>query len=281
MSHFHIERMTRNEANTAVDWARKEGWNPGLHDAECFYQTDPHGFFAGKLNNKLIAIGSAVVYDEYFAFCGFYIVDKSYRDQGYGIQLTRARLAYIGDRNAGIDGVLDMVDNYARIGYQFAHNNARYSLDPRQFNLKPDEFLVDLKTVPFAQLMQYDRRYFPASRPKFLAQWIKQDKALALGCVEDQQLKGYGVIRKCYNGYKIGPLFADTASTAQTLFEHLAQHAQGEVVFLDIPESNSLAVDLVNHYGMSKVFATARMYLKGEPKLLLEGIYGITTFELG
>jgi hypothetical protein len=32
---------------------------------------------------------------------------------------------------------------------------------------------------------------------------------------------------------------------------------------------------------MTKVFATARMYLKGAPDLSIEGIYGITSFELG
>lgn len=281
MSDYQIDRMTLPEVAIAVDWARKEGWNPGINDASCFYHTDPHGFFAGKLNGKIIAVGSAVVYDEHFAFCGFYIVDKNYRDQGYGLQLTRARLAYVGDRNAGVDGVLEMVDNYARIGYQFAHNNARYVLEQKSSSLKPDESLVDLNLLPMEQLIHYDLQYFPALRPQFLSTWIKQDHALALGCIENAQLKGYGVIRKCVEGYKIGPLFADSATIAEKLFLHLAQKAQGEAVFLDIPENNPLAVDLVTHYGMSKVFATARMYLKGEPQISIGGIYGITTFELG
>lgn len=281
MNAFHIERMTRDEITIAVDWAKNEGWNPGLNDADCFYQTDPQGFFAGKLDGKIIAVGSAVVYDEQFAFCGFYIVDKEYRDQGYGMQLTQARLAYVGARNAGIDGVLEMVDNYTRIGYRFAHNNARYALEKKHPTAKPDSALVDLKTVPFAQILQYDRQHFPAPRAQFLAGWIKQNKALALGYVTDQQLKGYGVIRKCFAGYKIGPLFADSALIAEQLFTHLVEHAHAAVVYLDIPENNSLAVDLVRHYGMSKVFATARMYLKGAPKIAQQGIYGITTFELG
>ncbi|KTD73063.1 GNAT family N-acetyltransferase [Legionella tucsonensis] len=281
MSQYRIEHMTQEEVSIAVEWARKEGWNPGLNDAECFYHTDPQGFFAGKLNGQIIAVGSAVVYDPCFAFCGFYIVDKKYRSQGYGMQLTRARLLYVGDRNAGIDGVLDMIDNYAHIGYQFAHSNARYALEYTRLTPKPDPNLVELKTVPFEQLTQYDRHYFPAPRPKFLSEWIKQNTALALGYVQEKQLKGYGVIRKCFEGYKIGPLFADTSFIAEKLFEQLVEYAQGETVYLDIPENNPLAVNLVSKYKMSKVFATARMYLKGAPKLSIEGIYGITTFELG
>ncbi|MCW8407754.1 GNAT family N-acetyltransferase [Legionella sp. PATHC035] len=281
MSKYRIERMTRDEVSVAVEWARKEGWNPGLNDAECFYQTDPQGFFAGKLNGQIIAVGSAVIYDEHFAFCGFYIVDKKYRSQGYGMELTRARLAYVGDRNAGIDGVLAMVENYAKIGYQFAHSNARYALEHSQLSPKIDSHLVDLKSVSWDQILQYDRHYFPAPRAKFLSAWIQQNKASAIGYIKENQLKGYGVIRKCFKGYKIGPLFAESPFIAEKLFEQLVDYAHGETVYLDIPENNPLAVDLVNQYRMTKVFATARMYLKGAPKLSNVGIYGVTTFELG
>lgn len=281
MSNYHVERMSLDEVTLAVDWAKREGWNPGLHDAECFYQTDPHGFFAGKLNNQIIAVGSAVIYDEHFAFCGFYIVDEKYRAQGYGMELTQARLAYIGNRNAGIDGILEMTDNYARIGYHFAHHNARYALENTRISPKSLIQLVNLKTIPFEQLADYDRRHFPAPRAKFLVNWIKQSQALALAYIEEDQLQGYGVIRKCFEGYKIGPLFADAPAIANHLFEQLVAHAHGELVFLDIPENNPFAVDLVKHYGMPQVFATARMYLKGVPDLSIEGIYGITSFELG
>ncbi len=281
MANYQVEVMTPAEVKIAIDWAKQEGWNPGLHDAECFYQTDPHGFFAGKLDGNIIAVGSAVVYDDQFAFCGFYIVDKNYRHQGLGMELTRRRLDYVGKRNAGIDGVLDMVDNYARIGYQFAHKNTRYTMANGHFNLSIDPSLIDLKTIPFSELTNYDRRHFPAPRPQFLSCWIKQPQALALGYRQNNQLKGYGVIRKCFSGYKIGPLFADTATIAEKLFEHLVNHAQGEAVFLDIPENNPAAVELVKKYKMNEVFATARMYLKEPPLLPMHEIYGITTFELG
>jgi GNAT superfamily N-acetyltransferase len=281
MAKYHVEPMTRDEVKIAVDWARKEGWNPGLNDAECFYQADPHGFFAGKLNGKIIAIGSAVIYDQHFAFCGCYVVDKDYRNQGYGIKLTQERLGYIGNRNAGLDGVLDMADNYARIGYKFAHNNIRYALKDKPIKALFDPCVLDLPNIPLEQLIQYDRRHFPAPRPQFLRAWINQNTALALGYVQDKQLKGYGVIRKCFDGYKIGPLFADSTSIAETLFTQLAASAQGKTVYLDIPENNPLASELIHKYILLKVSTVARMYLQSPPKLPIENIYGITTLELG
>ena len=232
---YQITRMNQEEVAVAVEWAAKEGWNPGLHDAYCFYQTDPLGFFAGKLNNKIIAVGSAVIYDESFAFCGFYIVDKTYRDKGYGIELTKARLAYIGSRNAGIDGVLEMCDKYQQLGYQFAHNNARFSMEHLEVNLKPNPNIVSASAINFEQLCAYDRAHFPANRPSFLKCWIQQNDALALCFVSENQIQGYGLIRACRQGFKIGPLFADSSEIATTLFQHLGQYAKGQNIFLDIP----------------------------------------------
>ena len=41
---YLVSCMTQDEMSFAIAWAKKEGWNPGLHDEECFYQTDPGDF---------------------------------------------------------------------------------------------------------------------------------------------------------------------------------------------------------------------------------------------
>lgn len=278
---YTIEQMSKDEIKLALDWALKEGWNPGLHDADCFYQVDPNGFFAGKLDGNIIAMGSAVIYDESFAFCGFYIVAEDYRGQGYGLELTKQRLKYIGERNAGIDGVTKMLDKYAQLGYQLAHNNARYSGTIVNPIVKINQAILPLSEINFDLLANYDRKHFPASRTAFLKCWINQPEGVSLGYIKDGELCGYGVIRLCHHGYKIAPLFADNAIIANELFLNLAKHAQGQTIYLDIPENNPNAIDLVKRYYLEKVFETARMYLKAEPQLPIEHIYGITSFELG
>jgi GNAT superfamily N-acetyltransferase len=280
MKKFTIERITEDEMKIIIDWAAKEGWNPGLHDGDCFYQADPHGFFAGKLNGEIIAVGSAVIYDENFAFCGLYIVKPEYRNQGFGIKLTEERLNYVANRTTGIDGVLNMTEKYTIIGYTTAHKNIRFMTNGK-FNFPIPKQIVDLNQVSFQELQDYDRRYFPAPRPSFLQCWISQPKSFALGYLENKKLAGYGVIRKCQEGYKIGPLFADHYQIAEILFQALLTKAQEPPFYLDIPEPNVDAKKLVKQYQMSEVFATARMYRNGQPNLDLSCVYGITSFELG
>jgi len=93
---------------------------------------------------------------------------------------------------------------------------------------------------------------------------------------------GYGVIRKCRVGYKIGPLFSNNENIAEMLFQTLNNYLdEGTAIFLDIPEPNFAAIALATRYNMKIVFETARMYTKEQPLLQLKNIFGVTTFEVG
>jgi GNAT superfamily N-acetyltransferase len=277
---YRIETMPLAEVETTIDWAAHEGWNPGLGDAACFYAIDPSGFLMGVLDGRPIARVAMPIYDDHFAFCGLYIVDPAYRGRGYGLALTKASLDYIGDRNAGLDGVEVMADKYRRLGYRTAHRSTRHVFRPQTEQTVETE-IVPLANVPFAELAAYDRRHFFAPREAFLRRWIDQSGGAALGFVDAGRLKGYGVLRKCRVGYKIGPLFADEPVIAEALFGALCDRAMGEQVFIDIPEPNAAARELAARHDMKGDFTCERMYLKGDPGLPLGTIYGITTFEAG
>jgi RimJ/RimL family protein N-acetyltransferase len=276
-----IRRMARPDLDWAVDWMAAEGWNPGLNDAACFYQADPQGFFVGELDGQPIGCCFAVVYDDRYAFFGGYIVKPEFRRQGVGIQLTRAGLDYIGQRNAGLDGVVDMQAKYARIGFRLAHRNARYEGVAEGEGPSGESQIVELSRIPFRELAAYDKLHFSAPRPAFLESWTSQPGGTALGALRADRLVGYGVIRPCRVGMKIGPLFADSESIAEDLFGSLSAVAPGQTIYLDVPQTNPEAVALAQRYGMKAVFETARMYLRDPPSVPMEHIFGITTFELG
>ncbi len=102
-----------------------------------------------------------------------------------------------------------------------------------------------------------------------------------MGCRRAGRLNGYGVVRRCREGYKIGPLFADDALAANALYARLAEFAEGGPLFLDAPENNPAAMALVHQQGMLEVFGCARMYLGPPPAIAHERVFGVTTFELG
>ncbi len=141
--------------------------------------------------------------------------------------------------------------------------------------------LILLTALPFAQVRDYDRRFFPSEREAFLQKWLSLPESVGLGVVEEGNLRGYGVVRACAMGYKIGPLFADTEEIAERIFQGLASSIPAVPFFLDIPEPNRAASALVARHDMKFVFETARMYTGIFPTLPLEQLLGVTTFELG
>jgi len=279
-----IREMTRAELDTLVEWAANEGWNPGNNDAQIFWDTDPEGFVAAKLRGKLIGGGSIVSYGGRFGFMGFFIIRPDHRNQGFGRRLWFHRRDLLISRLQapaviGMDGVFDMQEFYARGGFVLCNRDLRF--EGVGAAATPADILVDLREVSFAELSRYDAAHFPAPRERFLKVWIAQPNSRALGAVQDGNLRGYGVIRPCRQGFKIGPLFATDGDTAEALFRGLGDIAPGEPIFLDVPENNPQAIALARRHDLREVFGCARMYYGPPPVLPYHEIFGVTTFELG
>lgn len=280
-SSYRIRVMTRQELDIAIDWAAAEGWNPGLYDADCFYAADPGGFLVGLLEDEPVATISVVKYGHSFGFLGFYIVKPEYRGTGYGMKIWNAGLAYLKGRTVGLDGVLAQQGNYQKFGFTLAYRNVRYQGSGGGV-LPTDPGIVPLSTIPFDEICAYDKPFFPDNRKHFLRCWIDQPQSMALGILENRKLAGYGVVRVCRSGYKVGPLFADSPLLAEHLLLSLKAHTpDGAPIFLDTPEVNSAAVDLAKQHDMTVAFETARMYTGKFPDLPLRRLFGVTTFELG
>ncbi len=279
---FVTRPMTAADVDLAVDWAAAEGWNPGLDDAPVFRAVDPDGFILGVLDGLPVASISVVRYDDGFAFLGFYIVHPDFRGRGYGWRTWQAGMAHAGERLVGLDGVVDQQDNYRKSGFAFAWRNLRMggtvSVD-RQWS--PPETVRPVTTEDLAALSALDRRVFPAERPGFLAAWTGQAGHVALGVRQGGRLLGFGVLRPCRTGFKLGPLVAEQADVAETLLRSLAQHADGAPLFLDVPQPNPAASALAARHGLTPVFETARMYTGPAPTIAMDTLFGVTSFELG
>jgi GNAT superfamily N-acetyltransferase len=274
-----IRTMREHEIALATEWAAREGWNPGLADDRVFGTVDSNGFFVAEASGEQVGTISAVCYDDDFAFVGFYIVAPAWRGRGIGRALWNAAMEHVGSRNAGLDGVPAQVPFYERSGFVLDHRNVRYC---SRGGGNGSGKARAIERTHAAAIVEYDRRCFPALREGFIRAWIAQPNAVSRCIERDGSVAGYGTIRRCMEGWKIGPLFADDASTAHALFEDLRCHAGAqEHVYLDVPSANRGAVTIARDAGMQPVFETARMYTNGRPSFSLERCFGVTSFELG
>ncbi|MDH3666437.1 MAG: GNAT family N-acetyltransferase [Paracoccaceae bacterium] len=273
-----IRPMTPADLDTAIGWAAAEGWNPGLADASAFLAEDPGGFLMGWLGDEPVSSISVVRYGDGFGFLGFYIVTPGWRGQGHGLATWRAGMDRLEGRVVGLDGVVAQQDNYRESGFVLAHRNIRYGGTVEVE--APDDPRLTGRLAP-QDCAALDRILFPAGRGAFLAAWLGAPGHVVRAIAEDGAVTGYGVLRPCREGAKIGPLFAATEADADLLFRALAAEAPPGPVFLDPPEPNTAAIQLAERRGLVPSFETARMYRGPAPELPLNQIFGITTFELG
>jgi len=280
MNGLRIRSMRPDEISIAVSWAAAEGWNPGLADDLCFGAADPDGFFIGELDGAPAATVSCVNYGESFAFLGFYIVREDLRGRGYGLRIWDAAINHAGSRVIGLDGVVAQQENYRKSGFKLAYANVRYG-GTVEAPAAPQGGVIALGDLPLAAVEAYDATVFPAPRTAFLRRWIGTPTHVGRALVRDGALAGWGVIRPCRKGRKIGPLFADDRAAAEAVLSALlASVGEGEV-FLDVPSINRDAISLAENLGLAPVFETARMYTGAIPHLQLERVFGVTSFELG
>ncbi len=221
---------------------------------------------------------SVIRYGATFGFLGFYIVVPEHRGQGHGVALWRAGMARLESRVVGLDGVVDQQANYAKSGFVLAHRNIRFGGVVEV--AAPDDPRLVAPAGPDA-VIAFDKPFFPAPRARFMRAWLTAPGHVVRALVENGAVTGYGVLRPCREGAKIGPLFATSEADAETLFRALAAQAPPGPVFLDVPEPNAAALRLARRHGLSPSFETARMYRGAAPELPLAGIFGITSFELG
>lgn len=274
-----VRIMEPAEVEIATYLAYKEGWNPGVADGWAFYHADSNGFFLAEIDDKVVGCISAVKYSDDYGFIGFYVVEPEHRKTAAGTMLAVAALKYLNGCNIGIDGVPARLNNYEKLGFSVHHNNARYETIGADY--KYGKNVTFLKSVSRNFIYDYDRKCFPADRRSFLDAWLELPNSYSYIYWDENKVKGYGVIRKCRKGYKIGPLFADNSQVADSLYRALVSNAIDELVYLDIPMINTEALNLVEFYDMKNVFETSRMYSVNTPNIELDKIFGITSFELG
>lgn len=306
--------MSEDDLRKVLEWAAKEGWNPGRQGAKPFRMADREGFFVAKTHEggEPVAGISAVRYGEQYGFIGLYICAQQFRGRGHGMAVFWHAMRHLEGRVIGLDAVAAQQANYAKQGFVLAHQTVRFggelAVDNSTASSPPptkkieedddgahhglvvqavvtheeeDQDLVDLVSA-------YDDEHTPAPRPEFTRAWLTAPGHIARVAIEDGAVKGYGVLRPCtVEGAKIAPLFATSVEVAELLARELAaasvsSRASATVkVFLDVPEPNNEGVRLAERLGLSKMWKTGRMYRGPAPKLPLDRIFGVTSLELG
>ncbi len=277
-----IVQLTQDNVAVLLQWAESEGWNPGVDDAQAFFNADPRGYLGVVVGKEMVAAISVVRQSASFAFLGLYMCKPAFRGKGYGWAVWQAGMDRLQGCTVGLDGVVEQQGNYAKSGFTVAWRNQRFSglVDSSLANHGIE--LRDFDQADFETVVAYDQSIGGVERRDFLTPWLSgTDTRKTLLAIMDSSLVGVVTIRQCVEGFKIGPLLADNTVIAEALLVAAAKKMSTGQVIVDVPDTNVVAIGLVESLGLRPVFETARMYRGVKPAFDHSRLFGITTLELG
>lgn len=276
-----------------MGWCREEGWNVGSYDASIYHRFDPKGHFLFLVNDRPIGAISIIRHSKNFFTIGPFIVKKEYRSQGYGAQIWQKAMKIVEQKNSNytmaLYSVPTQVGRYQKEGFNTEFANQGWQLlktheSPRTVPSLSECLPIGEDIIP--DVSRYDQAIFSVSRTKLLQEVLKLSRVSGIFLKNEKQITGFGIIRPCNNGCRVGPLFADTVENAKKLFLCLFETIDEGKIIIDIPKQNKYAILFAEYFGLTPLSQgeTFTMF-KGEvPEPLIKNIdknYGVFSLEIG
>jgi len=289
---LRIRTLEKADLPTVIGWARAERFAPGVGDVAIYRHTDRQGLWVGCLGGRPIGCIAGVRYNAEYGFIGLFLVQPDQRGKGYGRQLWAHALDHLSGLSCiGIEAAPDRVADYAGWGFTAASPTRRWQrVGPAGVDSSVDGStesltLIEGAAIPQRAVQAYDATREPSPRPHFLADWLGHPAGTVLALLDGNgACHGFGRIRPCLlqpgEGWRIGPLLADSPALAQRLITALLERHPG-VVLMDAPGGNPQADPLLQSLGFAVVGETLRMYRGVAPTVSLGDVYGLACLELG
>ena len=274
-----IRNLTLQEMVFPMEVAYKEGWNPGLYDGAAFFQADPDGFFIAELDGGMVGGIMAVSYGEEMVFIGNHFVLPPFRNKGYGKALWEYALTRAAGKTIGANGLTEGKSFYESYGFQGTGNviRCRGSIFPKG-RLSDDVYSAH--DVDFRELLRFDAGFFGVPRESFLRAWLETPAMESLCILKDGEIRGWGCMRRCREGWRLGPVFAVDYMFAEGILRHFAVKTIAEDLYMDIPENNVQAIKLAFSMGMTPLDARLRLRRGGQTQEPQDQIFGFTTLDI-
>jgi hypothetical protein len=292
-AHLSLRCMEKKDLEMVMNWCKEEEWNVGKYDAAAYYALDPKGHFLFLLDKQPVGAISVVKYSPKLLAIGPFIVKKEYRNKGYGAQIWQYAIELLEkniNATAGLYSVPAQISRYARSGFKNNFHIQRWQKNFIKKTPNLEETTEDLKqlnSVSIESIIEYDQSIFSASRKKLLAKFIQNEHIVGFASTDDTgKITGFGLIRPCVKGYRIGPLYADHIENAQKLFQTLLGEANNSTVFIDAPSHNPYIEPFTSFFNLDRVSEadTVAMF-RGEVPITLSKNnhknYAICSLEVG
>ena len=302
MSSFKVRFISEKENDLktyVVNSMAKEKWRPGLEDINSFFACDPRGLFIGELNGRPIGFLTLLKYDQSYCRFSTYIIEKDFRGKGYGMSLYKSALeSVLPSHNISAYAFDDMLQRYVeKSGFQAHWSTPRYDVDliaaAKSLSQLPLSDVYRVQTVDQIDkqaLFNYDASVFGYQRHKFLQTFLRgEGRHSRVAINEEGDIVGYTSARVAFikeEGYRLGPLYADSLEIAQVLLKALFEEmlekgmSSSHSVMAEVPTGkNAEAKKLIESLDGKVMCNMTFITTQGIPKGRFENCFAIAGAE--
>lgn len=287
------------ELTIVMNWAVEEGWNVGKYDAKAYYKAFPTGCRLLLHEDKIVGGIFLAEYNNQFTFIGLFIVEKNYRDQGLGKLLWDDTMKQLEKMTSiGLYAVPQQVSRYQKSDFKSSNDILRWEtqMPSNSSSLGTAEntnnvlFLDKENSDLILQVDEYDNKMFRMPRFSLIKAMLEIQQVVGFAVKEQGKVVGYGIIRPCQKGHRIGPLYANNFEDVKNLTLKLldvVRQLNTPIIFdAPSPELNKFITAFAEYFNLQRVKdADTQAMFKGEmPKEIEETtdkLYAICSLELG
>lgn len=250
-SNIYLNRISQRTEyeNFFFQFSRAAKWNPSFTDVDLYFHPEISHFYLGYVNYKpAFSVGFQIYKEPKILFAGMYYCLPEYRHVGncflyattkfHELKKTCDILAMPGTPLMG-----KKYENKMGVKIRGKIYRRRLFVEPEKMCNKAYDTSVikDVRTIDILKLLAYDRSICGYDRSPVLKKFHEIDpkNGSCLVYEENGKIQGYGLIRRCIDGYKIGPLLAENPKTASEILHALKTKVLGEgevLVTVDVAE---------------------------------------------
>ena len=289
-----IKPLVDADIDFVTEISRKEGFAPWIGDLGIYQNTDNQGLWVGWFHDNPIGCIAGIRYNQNYGFLGLFLVIEKYRGRGFGLQLWKKALDHLSDLPCvGLEAAPGRISDYSKWGFTISSKTTRWQWlgDGKllEESFSKDDLsnfrFVEGSSIPSNAVEKFDEKRETTPRPHFLSNWLNHPAGKVIAVIDKEgRCHGFGRIRPCLlkrgDGWRIGPLMADTPKLLTILLKKLIDSHPG-LIIIDAPGLNKSASELFKNLGFKSESETFRMYRGYQPPVSMNDVYGLACLELG
>lgn len=258
-SNIHLTKISQRTdyENYFFQFSRAARWNPSFSDADLYFHPDISHFYLGYVNYvPAFSVGFTIFKEPKIMFAGMYYCLPEYRHVGncFLYATTKFHELKKGCDILALPGTPLMGRKYeSKMGTKIKGKiyRRRLFVEPEKMCSKSydSNLIKDVKQIDINKLIKYDREVCGYDRSQILKKLHQIDpfNATTLVFESEGEVKGYGILRRCVEGYKIGPLLAENVKTASEILHALKTKVVGNGDVLVTIDTSELAEEWNQH----------------------------------